>query len=243
MDKKSTIETIGYVFKEEKLATLNHNIIPNTFVLETEEPYPGYHGKDLPGASTVPEFVFFVTKNKLTTEQIERITNNIRKYFEQKIDVARAEINIFNNTFSSIRIKDCKDLTQITELQSCFKSEGVEFAKSRSIDSKGLIKIQKHFHLEETSEGVYKDLNDSDTFYLQIPAKLNWEQFRAITLKIKNSQEVSNFDAALGLFYRQIGVVDVVRIYDKGPTDEKLNNIRTRYLNEVKKLVLNNFSE
>lgn len=243
MNAKNTIETIGYILKEEKLATLTHSILPNTFVVETQAPYPGYHGKDLPGAITVPEFVFFVTKKKYTTEQIERMAKNIRKYFDEFIDVARAEINVYNKTYTSIRIKDCKDLKRITELQSCFKSEGVDFDKSRAVDTTGLINIQKHFYIEETSEGIYRDLEDANSFYVQIPVRLNWEQFRAITLKIKNAQETSNFDAALGLFYRRNGVVDVVRIYDKEPSPEKLNDIRARYLNEIKKLLLDSFKE
>ena len=243
MDKKNTIETIGYVLKEEKFATLTHNIIPNTFVVETQNPYPGYHGKNLPGESIVPEFVFFVTKKKYTTEQIARVTNNIRKYFGEDIDVARAEITVYNKTFPCIRIKDCKDFTRISELQSCFKSEGIDFAKSKMIETTGLINIQKHFYLEEISDGIYRDLEEVNSSYLRIPVNLNWEQFRAITMKIKNSQDISNFDAALALFYRRQGVVDVVRIYNKEPKPKELIDIRARYHNEIKKLLLDSFTE
>jgi len=241
MSKKSTIETIGYILKEEKFATLLEGVIPNTFVLETQNPFPGYHGKDLPGESTVPEFVFFMTKKKYTTEEIARATQNIRKYYGDDLDVARADISIFNKTYPGIRVKDCKDLASIAELQNCYKSEGFEFVKSRVVKSIGLINIQKHFYLDEEEEGIYRDLEDANYAYVQIPVNLNWEQFRAITMKIKYAMEESKFDGALGLFYRRLGVVDVVRVYGKNLTLDKLKSIKERYHNEIKKLLLDSF--
>lgn len=243
MDKKNAIETIGYILKEEKFATLEHNIVPHTFVLEAQNPFPGYHGKDLPGESKVPEFVFFVTKKKYTTEHIFRVTHNIRKYYDEDLDVARADINILNKKFPTIRIKDCKDFTMISELQSCYKSEGIEFVKSQKVETIGLVNIQKHFFVEEVEEGIYNDLDDENYFYLQIPVNLNWEQFRAITMRIKNSMEQSKFDVALGLFYRRQGIVDVVRVYNKEAKLEELRDIRDRYHDKIKKILLDNFAD
>jgi hypothetical protein len=176
------------------------------------------------------------------TEQIARATKNIRKYFNEDIDVARADINVFNKIYPSIRVKNIKDFGKISELQACLKSEGFEFAKSRTIETTGLINIQKHFYLEEISDDIYQDLEQEDSSYLQIPVNINWEQFRAITMKIKNSMDSSKFDVALGLFYRRLGVIDVIRVYDKEPSLEKLKDIRNRYINEIKKLLLDTFN-
>ncbi len=238
---KNTIETIGYILKEEKFSTLKQSIIPNTFVVETQNPFPGYHGKDLPGEALVPEFVFFVTKKKYTTEDIARATKNIRKYLGRDIDVARADLNIFNKTYPAIRVKDIHDFKAIAELQNCYKSEGFEFVKQQSVETIGLINIQKHFYLQEEGGGIYLDLEDKDYAYFEIPSKLNFEQFRAITMKIKNSLEVSKFDVALGLFYRRLGVVDVVRVYDKDMKLDNLKSIKERYDSELKKFLLDSF--
>jgi hypothetical protein len=197
---KNTIETIGYILKEEKFATLKQSIIPNTFVIESQNPFPGYHGKDLPGEALVPEFVFFVTKKKYTTEDILRATKNIRKYLGRDIDVARADLNIFNKTYPAIRVKDVHDFKAIAELQNCYKSEGFEFVKQQSVETVGLINIQKHFYLQDEGDGIYLDLEDKDYSYFEIPFKLNFEQFRAITMKVKNTLEVNKFDAALVCF-------------------------------------------
>lgn len=235
------IETIGYITKEEQMVSLEHDIIPNTLVIETRQPFPGYHGKDLPGelSTKVPEFVFFVTKQKYTTENIARITQNIRKYFKEDIDVARAEINVFNTKLPGIRIKHCKDLSKIAELQSCYKGEDIKFAKKKKVDTIGLIKIQKYLMLEEIGEGIYKDLEEESTHYLQIPLELKWPQFKSITFKIKNNMDDSNFDAAQGMFYRKGRIVDFVRIYDKSASKERLEDIKNRYLKEISRSVLN----
>ena len=41
---KTLIETFGYIKKEENLITVESNIILNTFVLESQHEFPGYHG-------------------------------------------------------------------------------------------------------------------------------------------------------------------------------------------------------
>ncbi|OQY00698.1 MAG: hypothetical protein B6I20_08375 [Bacteroidetes bacterium 4572_117] len=191
------IETIGYITKEEHLISLEHDIIPNTLVIETKAPFPGYHGKNLPGELSVAttEFVFLVTKQKYTTEKIARITQNIRKYFKEDIDIARAEISIYNKKIPCIRLKNCMDISKVAELQSCYKGEDIKFAKQKKIDTVALIKIQKYMAIEEIGEGIYKDLEEENTSYLQIPMELNWPQFKSITHKIKNNMDNSNFDA------------------------------------------------
>ena len=235
------IETVGYITKEEQLVSLTHDVIPNTQVIETREPFPGYHGKDLPGelSSSAPEFVFFVTKQKYTTENIARFTRNIKRYFSEDVDIARAEINIFNTKYPCIRVKNCKDFSKVAELQSCYKGEGVKFAKKTKVDTLGLIKIQKHFHIEELGQGIFKDLEEGNTYYLKIPTELKWPQFKTITFKIKNNMNDSNFDAALGMFYRKGGLVDFVRIYDQSADIKRLEDIRDRYIKEISKMILN----
>ncbi|MCF6239938.1 MAG: hypothetical protein L3J74_01180 [Bacteroidales bacterium] len=234
------IETIGYITKEEYLASLELEIIPNTMVIETRKPFPGYHGKDLPGeSSSLPEFIFFVTKQKYTTEHIARVTQNIRKYFKDDIDVARAEITIYNTKYPCIRVKNCEDFSKIAELQECYKGEGIKFAKKKKLDSVGLIKIQKHFTIEEITEGIYQDTEEEKTHYLQVPVYLTWAQFKSITYKIKNNMDDSNFDAAQGLFYRRGSIVDVVRIYAADIDTNKLEDIRSRYLKEISRNILN----
>ncbi len=232
----NTIEILGYILKETQLSTLNEGIISNTFVVEALHPYPGYHGENLPGHVDISEFVFLITKTNYSSEKILRATQNINKYLGKNIDAAKAIVNIYNKNYPSIRIKDCLNISEIKEIQLGFKSEGFKFAKPKKINQSGLIKIQKTFFLEEIEKGIYKDLDDSDYSYVEIPVQLGWEEFRAVTTRIKNSIEDIMFDAALGTLYRHKGVIDVVRIYNKDKNFETMAMLKEKFYNEIKRL-------
>ena len=59
------IETMGSISKVEKLETLDNNILENTLVLEEIEPFPAYHGANLPSGYN-PTAVYLVIKKKLS---------------------------------------------------------------------------------------------------------------------------------------------------------------------------------
>jgi hypothetical protein len=46
--KTKEIESIGVLLKEETLQTVEHYVLENTLVLESIEPFPGYHGQNMP---------------------------------------------------------------------------------------------------------------------------------------------------------------------------------------------------
>jgi hypothetical protein len=74
-------------------------------------------------------------------------------------------------------------------------------------------------------------------WYFQLPRPLKWNDFETITLDIKRNMEDINFDAALATLYRKNGMVDYIRIYDNECSKDKLDQIRKKYLQRMKKLV------
>jgi len=224
---------MGLISKTENLTTVKHNVFPNTFVLENMEPFPGYHGENLP-TDSIPMSVFLITKLKYPAEKILRISQNIKKYFKHEFDATYGELFIYNDCFSCIRIKGLKSYDFISELQCCYLDEGIKFMKKKNISASGIIQVYKHFVLEQIDEGLYKDCEDPLMNYFQIPVQLKWELFEKITYSIKNNIENSNFDAALGfIYFREI--IDVVRIYAKEMNPEKLKILRDSYINGIRK--------
>lgn len=236
MDKNTIIQTIGGVAKEETLFTLTNHIMPNTFVLENEVPYPGYHGKNLP-IEAKPISVFLITKKKYSTEKILRITHIIKKYFEHPFDAVPGVICIQNDTIPCIRIKDLDNYDLIEELQKCFFSEGIQFMKKRNVSASAVIQLKKHFNISQIEEGIYKDIDDSSMLYIAIPRQLSWQLFVQLTQKIRNNidKKMANFDAALATIYTR-EILDVVRIYAREMNTEWLKEIQNRYLEEISKL-------
>jgi hypothetical protein len=238
MNSNHIIETLGYILKEENLVSIQNNIIPDTLIFETKNPFPGYHGKHLPEELTIPEFIYCATKEKYTSEHIFRVTRNVQKYFGKDINVARSELSIHNTLYPSIRIKGCKDFTRVNELISCYKSEGFRFTKSTVIDATSLIKVQKTFSLVEKEKGIYFDNEESKNYYIEVPYYLNFEQFRKITRNIKNNIENDNFDAAQAMIYRKHGIIDLVRIFEINTNLDRLKELQVKYEKEIHKLLI-----
>ncbi len=235
MENKNSIETIGYIAKEEYLKTFDQSIIPNTFILENKNPYPGYHGQDLPGAGATPEYIYLITKRRYHNEEVYRATKNIKKYISFDFDAALCDLSIHNDEYASVRIKDLQKMDQIIELQSAYKEEGFQFKKSKKVETKGIIKVFKHFWTEEVEEGVFMDLEDKNMGYLEMPTYMNWKMFEKITKTIKNNIENNNFDAAVGGMYRRNGLTEIVRIYDEKRNLDALKKLKSMYCDEIKK--------
>lgn len=234
MNKPHSIQTIGGVAKEENLIPLDTHIMPNTCVLETQEPYPSYH-HHLPTESK-PVSVFLLTRKKFSAEKLFRMQQNIKKYFEHEFDAVPGVICIHNDTYPCIRIRDLEHYEKIEDLQKSFVSEGVKFLKKKNLKGLAVIQLKKHFNIESIAEGVYRDLDDPASFYLRIPRQLSWKLFAQLTTRVRNniSKEHANFDAALAAIYTK-DILDVVRIYSAEADLSMLKEIMDQYAVEISK--------
>ena len=231
---KILIETMGYIKKEESLVTVENNIIHHTFVLESSHPFPGYHGENLPDKSH-PRSLFLIVNKDYSFEEVARISKKIKKDFKYDFNASQGNIYLKSSSYPCIRIKYLESFTFLPELQYKFQDEGVKFAKHKSFDSSSLIIINKHFYIEEMEEGIYNDMLESSKFYIELPVGLKWDEFKEITINIKNNIDNSNFDAAQGVFYRKEGIVDVVRLYITEGEIDRLKIIQKMYIDLIDK--------
>jgi hypothetical protein len=104
--------------------------------------------------------------------------------------------------------------------------------KKRRINDPGLIRINKIFCLEKLADNVYKDLDDENTFYVSVPAHLNWSLFKKVTQNVKNNIDNSNFDCAT-VFIHLKTILELVRIYTHSDNIERLQVIRSKYVEEI----------
>lgn len=228
------IETMGYIEKQVKLTPVESNIIPNTFVFESLHPFPGYHGENLPEKS-IPSSLFLILNKEYSFEEILRITKKIKQKFNCDFNASTGNIYTKKSTYPCIRIKYLKSFTFLPELMMQYQEEGIKFAKSKAYNTDGIILINKTFLVENIEDGIYKDNFENSKSYIEVPVKLEWNEFVEMTTKIKNNIDNSNFDAALGVFYRNNGIVDVIRLYTGEREHEKVVQIRKMYLDCIKK--------
>ncbi|MBK8808563.1 MAG: hypothetical protein IPO21_18790 [Bacteroidales bacterium] len=66
------IESRGCIVKEEKLATIDSNIIKGTFVLETVNPFYGYYSADPEEKKSIPKTIFYILDQFYYNDDIAR---------------------------------------------------------------------------------------------------------------------------------------------------------------------------
>ncbi len=238
MKEQLTIETCGTILKKETIATIESSFSANAMVLESKTPFPGYYHKVIPETKELhPGSIYLVLKTGLNDEKLMRINHEIKKVVRKRFDAAPGQISLYNELKPCIRIKFLQRYNDIPELIEVYREEGVQFMKYKSIKPySGLISVKKFFIVDSIEPGIYLDFEDKDMGYIQIPGYLKWSNFEKITLTLKHNMEDNKFDAAIGTIHRKNCIVDVVRIFDKEISVEKLHTIRNKYLDAINKL-------
>lgn len=225
--------TFAIIKKEESVKTLSHGALKNTFVLEIIHPFPGYYYGGVEHKSAKPGNLFLILKNRPSTEFFYRALTNAKKYCSFGLYAVMAELQIYNNTYSAIRIKNIDDYSVIQEIQEIFSAEGFQFVKPKKVDAKAFIKVFKFINLD-IKEDVYHNSDDENFLFFPIDKEINWKLFEKTTMTIRNSMKSLKFDVALAVFFRKGYLEDAVRIYCKNFTNDQVHKIREMYLNELK---------
>jgi hypothetical protein len=204
-------------------------------ILESLQPFPGYHGLTVPD-SLEADSLFAITKLMYNDERIIRAIQATKRDFKGTFDAAPGTIYIQNQDYHFIRFKHLP-YAQVGEVIRKFESAGIEFKKKKSYASfESILKVRKFFSIEEMIDGIYKDLFDKNMYYLEIPVLLKWPTFEKITMSLKYNMEDKNFDAAQSSVFFKNGIIDFVRIYDQDSCQGKLIFIREKYLEAISKL-------
>ena len=227
--------TRGETIKEEKVKSLTRNTIPNTMVLENYEPFPGYYGGNLP-PDIRPMSVFIVLEKKYDPVRLSRIMKEISKRRKHACDGTTATIEIRKTKYFCLRIKNLDCFMDIMIIQENFKEEDIGFMAYRNIDETVLIHVQKTFLVEKTDNNIYRDIQEESQFYFPLGKSVSWEQFRELTSMVKNNIANNVFDAALSFFWTLEGIEDMVRIYDKNNSQERMNQLMKYYLRNLKRI-------
>jgi len=228
------IETIGHVEKKENLKSLGYG----DMVLESEHPFPGYHGTTVPDQDN-PKSLFLLTKTKYTEEFIIRSVKSIKKKHKFTFDGSPARVFFQNSMAHAIRIRDLDNYEKVPGILKAFKEEGIAFLPGKKVKPYyGLIRVTKYFLMKPITDCTLQDDETESMKYFQVPIKLEWEEFEEMTRHVKRNVDDTNWDAALATIYRKTGIEDYIRIYNDNTSGmEILNLIRKKYVQEIKKLM------
>ncbi len=231
------IERYGNLLKSEQLVTMDEKIMPNTFVLEAPEPFPGFFNyySDSPQESK-PLYVYLVVDQLYTLEEVSRARQNIKTYFPSNFDADAGTVTIYNKTYHVIRVRHLDKYDQIKDLQTAFMDEGIVFKKkpSKKIASNAIIRLKKFFKLNEVEDGLYFDEIEKDHGYISLPRYVKWAEFEELTRKVKYNWSGTFFDSALGHFHNNFEIEDMIRVYNPKIDLDLLHRAKKKYLEQIK---------
>jgi hypothetical protein len=238
MKEKAQINSTGYILKKERLASLASPIIYRELILEDLDPFPGFYDHYFVPANDneiKPRSIFLVVKTLdiCNEDKFIRMTMKIKQDRAVRFDAAMAIIHLFNNPTPCIRIF-MDNYERLQELISHYKEAGMNFHPRRMIKPfQSLIEVRKYFTMEEIVEGIYKDLEQIDTYYLVMPEYVDWESFEQATMIIRNNMDHKLYDAAQAAVYVRHGLLDLVRIFDRKTNPETLTLLKQKYFSAL----------
>lgn len=235
------IQSIGNLWKKEKLATLEWEVSFDELLLEAKDPWPGYYDHfEIPSQDKdlLPRWIFAVLRNSSVSDQdnIIRITTQIKKNYKQYFDAVPGKLSLNNEIVSCMRLQ-VEEYNQLPEILKLYEKNAIVFAPHRKVAPyESLIKITKFFDLSWYAENIFTDDDLPDTYYFIIPNGLSWDDFERISESVKNNSDHKVFDAALASAYEKSGVIDMVRIFDRETDLGILTHLRNKYRSEAERI-------
>lgn len=227
-----TKELIGKIIIQENIDTVNENKLPNTFVINVPDPYKNYYGRF--SEIVKPVSIIFVTKTPNSFEKILRVTKKINEKYHLKLDGAKCEVTMNSRKLEGVRVKGINRFHEIGQIQQYYKDEGYDFAKSEKFaSSEALIRINRFFNIEELDKGIYHSKDEDNTYYVEVPRYMGWDEFKKLTYDVKHNITESNYDIAKGIFYVNHGITEILRIVKPKATLELLKTIQQKYIEKM----------
>lgn len=238
MENKKRIESLGFVIKKEKLATIESDYKFSELILEDLDPYPGFYDHyhiPMNEKEQKPRSIFAVIKNNSLDEMDNfiRTTVNIKNETGLKFDAVMGLLELQNTTTACIRL-NMDEYKPLPEIINQYSKRGFNFLANRTIKPYiSLISVRKYMILEEISEGIYRDTEMADIYYIMANKYLSWDQFEKISISIRNNWDHKVYDAAQAGVYCKKGVIELVRIYDREINIDQLKYLKEKYDIEI----------
>ncbi len=237
MENQNTFfERYGSLRKYELLNTIDDSaILSETLAFEAPNPFPGYYDRN--PFNTKPLYIYFVVDFPFSQEMLLLAVQKINSYIGFSFSVAKAIINICDEQFFCVRVRNINSYEQVRILQEAFIKEGL-IMKKKSKECKGIeaiITIKKFFQFVKINNETMFDLTENDHAYFKIYRQIDWQTFVNIASQVKRNVSVLEFDSAIGLFFEQYNVINIIRIFCPNINVEIIQKIKNEYEIAIKR--------
>lgn len=233
MNKDKRKEVFGTLEKSETLFSVEDKIIKGTKVFESLTPFPGYYSEH--PFDVKPLYLYIGLKEDYSIFDIARAHRKIQEEYKITFEAAKARIQIHDRSCNVLRLRHLLSYDQVKTIQEGFEKYGLKPHPytGKQKNEEAHITLTKLFCIEEFLKGIYLDCSEDYHAYLVIPRKLSWIEFDGITSQVKYNWEESKFDVALGAFFIEGKLVEMVRIYSKKLTEAYLKDLHKLFLSKM----------
>jgi len=222
----------GALLKQEPLRCVEHDLpLKDSCVLEAVSPFFGYYD-EIPSIQE-PLYLYVMLEGYPFTADVMRAIREAASKLTFAFDAVYGSVAIPSyDEVRCLRIRHLDQYSDLSALQKALADAGLEMKrKLKSFDhEQAMIRLEKFFYLEAVSDQCWMDVQEAHHGYFEVPKKLSWEKFVALTREVKYDTSLQYFDAAQAFTIEGSQVCDLVRIYKVQLTVQGLKDIADRYL-------------
>ncbi len=220
--------------KEEYLT--NCDKCSKGLVLRSESPYGAYYSEH-PEIQKTPDVLYIAVKsfNECMETKIIRLRKELEKD-DAELKMNYAHITLFNKVIPVVAFH-AGDISEGDKIIERLNQTDIKILKKQKIKPYvSLVQIRKFVDLNEIAEGVYSS-HEKFHYYLAVPEKIDWEDFRECVNICRNSHNFPQFDAAQLSLFQFDDIKEFVRIYSQTATEkdlikmkDELNKLYPKYI-------------
>ncbi len=205
-------------------------------VLESD-PTPDYYAKGNfpPNKEHVSDrHLFLPVKKSINCFQdiVYRKACDLVASYDSIKSVYPGQMKFQNEDHQCIRL-NVSDINNLPNLIDEFKSLGIRFYSDKHVVTySSLIYYKKYTDFEFMQEGVYRDKNNSNRYFFEIPRKLKYDELKNGIVQIKNNCDYHLFDSFLVAFFYKNTVKDFIGVYSMHCEENRFAELK-KQLNSI----------
>jgi len=221
--------------KKEELITVCTKCTKG-LVLRSKNPYGEYYSEH-PEVQKTPEILYIAVKsfNECLEDKIIRLKQKFKEE-DEDLKMNYAHLTLFNKVIPVVAMH-ASDISEGDLIIERLAQTGVKVLKKKSVNPYvSIVQIRKFVDLKKIKKGVFKS-HEKFHYYLSVPERIEWEEFRECVNFCKNSHNFPHFDAAQLSLFQYDKIKEFVRIYSQTATEddlfkmkEEMNKLCLKYL-------------
>ncbi len=198
-------------------------------VLISKSPFGSYYSEQ-PEVQKTPEVLYIAVKpfNECLENKMVLLRQAMKKHGKNLI-MNYAHLNLFNKP-TPVIVYHAEDVSEGNFILEKLSENGIDIIKRQNVAPyTSRVQIRKFVNLKKIQKGVFKS-DERFLYYLAVPYKLEWENFRDCINLIRNSHNFPHFDAAQLSLFKYDKAKEFVRIYSQTASKDDLTKMRSEIL-------------